>query len=449
MEDKYKRAYHDAVVETFRPEWIRTANTRSVGTEQTSLEDVITGLRSAFGEKFLQDLPYYTVLEIAEDINLNPVVWRARDSVMKHFQYDSVEAKAFWRRMELMKRVPITYHGFLMHSRGTIHIQKESLSLETVLKGTMNLRSTDPRDKIYGILGLLSEEARAAIPIDYHKQPEWTFVPTMTYIIQHEPKGLALLGLLWRTRHFKTPLPSWVPDFTISADFNDEHNPVFLRASCANHDWEWPENFRATVSSDKTTLCTYMASFGRVIHIISFIDGDRDYYVSRFKEIEALLTVQAPKSEPLWRTIIGIRNTDHELIVTYPRAFEVLMGRIPEQDGEAQKMFQDAILPIVRKRKFFVTDKGFAGVATPMIRDGDTIAMIAGMGRVTVLKDTDFQELETGGRVDEGKESKRITGFAYVGCHDRDGFESLAKEGMGDLGRHSCIARDLEQCHIV
>ncbi|KAK6595939.1 hypothetical protein QC760_006574 [Botrytis cinerea] len=449
MQDKYKKAYHDAVVETFRPEWIRTAHTRSIGTEQTSLEGVTTGLRSAFGENFLQNLSYHTVLEIAEDIQLNPLVWRARYTVMRHSQYDSVEAKAFWRRMELMKRVPITYHGFLMHSRGTIHIRKESLTLETVLKGTMNLRSTDPRDKIYGILGLLNEKARAAIPIDYHKQPEWTFVPTMAYIIQHEPKGLALLGLLWRTRHFKTPLPSWVPDFTISADFNDQHNPVFLRGSCVNHDWEWPEDLRATVSSDRNKLHAFMANFGRVTHIVSFIDGDRDYYVSRFKEIETLLTVQAPRSEPLWRTLIGIRNTDHESIVTYPRAFEVLMGRIPEQDGEAQKMFQDAILPIFRKRKFFVTDKGFAGVATPMIRDGDTIAIIAGMGRAAILRDTDFKELEIEGRLYEGREYKRITGFAYVGCHDRDGFESLANENMGDPGRHSCIARGLEQCYII
>ncbi|TGO47229.1 hypothetical protein BOTNAR_0536g00090 [Botryotinia narcissicola] len=271
----------------------------------------------------------------------------------------------------------------------------------------------------------------------------------MTYIIRHEPKGLELLGLLWRTRHFKTPLPSWVSDFTISADFNDEHNPAFLRGICANHDWEWPEGVRATVFSDRTTLCAYMANFGRVTHIVSFIDGDRDYYVSRFKEIEALLAVQGPRTEPFWRTLIGIRNADHELIVTYPRTFEVLMGRIPEQDGEAQKMFQDAILPIVRKRKFFVTDKGFAGVATPMVRDGDTIAILAGMGRAAVLRDTDFKDLETEGRLDEVKESKRITGFAYVGCHDRDGFESLAKEGMRDLGRHTCIARDIEQCYII
>lgn len=449
MQEKYRKAYHDAVAETFRPEWIELAPSQPVGTDVTSLDGIITGLRSAFGEDFLGDLPYSSVQDLDEDMKLNPLVWRARYTIMRHSQYDSMEAKAYWRRMKLVKRVPITYHGFLMHSRGTIHIRKESLTLETVLKGTMNLRSTDPRDKIYGILGLLGEEARAAIPIDYHKEPEWTFVPTMTYIIHHEPKGLALLGLLWRTRQFKIQLPSWVPDFTISADFNDEHNPVFLRGSCANHNWEWLEVFRATVSPDRITLSAQMVNFGRVTHLISFVDGDRSYFVSRFREIEGLLTLYAPKNEALWRTLVGIRNTDHELIVTYPTTFEVLMGRVIEKDGEAQKMFQDAILPIVRGRKFYITDKGFAGVATPMIRDEDTIAIIAGMGRAAILRDTDPKEIGLEGKIGGGRQYHRIIGFAYVGCHDRDGFELLAKENTNNRESHRCVEGSLEECYII
>ncbi|KAB8298340.1 hypothetical protein EYC80_002066 [Monilinia laxa] len=369
---------------------------------------------------------------------------------MRHSQYDSTEAKASWRRMKLMKRVPITYHGFLMHFCGNIHIRKEPLTLETVLKGTMNLRSTDPRDKIYGILGILSEEARAAIPIDYHREPEWTFVPTMAYIVHHEPKGLALLGLLWRTRHFKTPFPSWVPDFTMSADFNDAYNSVFLRGSCANHIWEWPEDTRATVSPDKITLSAHMADFDRVTHIISFIDGDRSYFVSLFAEIETILALHAPKNEPLWRTLVGIRNTDHELILKYPRNFEVLMVRVEEQDGEAQKLFQDAILPIVRGREFFITDKGFAGVATPMIGNGDTIAIITGMGRAAILRDTDPKKIGLERRVDAGGNIyQRITGFAYVGCHHIDEFENLVKENTSDHRKHICVNRDLKESYII
>lgn len=271
----------------------------------------------------------------------------------------------------------------------------------------------------------------------------------MAYIIHHKPKGLELLGLLWRTRHFKTPLPSWVPDFTISANFNDEHNPVFLRGSCADHTWEWFEDTRATVSQANITLTAHMASFGCVTNVIWFIDGDRSYYVSRFSEIEAILALHVPQSEPLWRTLVSIRNTDHDLIVMYPKTFEVVMGRAVEQNGEAQKMFQDAILPIVRGRKFFVTDRGFSGVATPMIRDGDTIAIIAGIGRAAILRYLDPKEIGLEGKVDGGRQYQRITGFVYVGCHNRDGFEPLVKEDIGDRKRHSCINTDLEECYII
>ncbi|KAB8298339.1 hypothetical protein EYC80_002066 [Monilinia laxa] len=236
----------------------------------------------------------------------------------------------------------------------------------------------------------------------------------------------------------------------MSADFNDAYNSVFLRGSCANHIWEWPEDTRATVSPDKITLSAHMADFDRVTHIISFIDGDRSYFVSLFAEIETILALHAPKNEPLWRTLVGIRNTDHELILKYPRNFEVLMVRVEEQDGEAQKLFQDAILPIVRGREFFITDKGFAGVATPMIGNGDTIAIITGMGRAAILRDTDPKKIGLERRVDAGGNIyQRITGFAYVGCHHIDEFENLVKENTSDHRKHICVNRDLKESYII
>lgn len=449
VDQKYKKAFHDLVAETFSPEWVQGISSRPMGTQPISAANIITGLRSAFGEDFLAALPYSSVQALNEDVQNQPLLWRARSDVMRHCQYESTEAKAYWRRLELLKRVPITYHGFLMDARGTIHIRKEPLTFETVLKGTMNLRSTDARDKIYGILGLLSDEARASIPIDYHKKAEWTFPPTMAYILRHEPKSMYLLGLLWQTRHFKTPIPSWVPDFTISADFNDEHSPVFLRGSCVNHSWSWPEDARAMPSSNLVSISAHCISFGRVTKIVDFVDGDRQYFVSRFSEIEDLLARDAPKSESLWRTLVGIRNTNQELIGPYPGHFEALMGRAVERDGEVQKMFQDAILPIVRRRKFFVTDRGFAGVATPMIQEGDTVAIIAGMVRAAILRDVDPKDIGLETKVDSGRLYQRITGFAYVGCHDRDGFESLERENSGDWKAHSCLDRELEACHII
>ena len=283
------------------------------------------------------------------------------------------------------------------------------------------------------------------------KEPSWTFVPTMSYIIKHEAAGLALLGLMWQTRHFKTPIPSWVADFTVSADWNDEHNPVFLRGSCANAAWSWKQD--TIVSSDQTTLSASGLSFGKVTNVISFVDGDRKYYVERFREIQTLVNERCPQGhEPLWRTLVGIRNTDPEVCEPMPESWEMLMGRAEERGGEAQRMFQDALLPIVRKRKFFVTDNGFAGVATPMVLERDTVVIIPGMVRAAVLREADPNELGIHIGQDVMKDVSvfhRITGFAYVGCHSRGEFERLEKAGPENWKAHVCLRREMEKFHII
>lgn len=272
----------------------------------------------------------------------------------------------------------------------------------------------------------------------------------MAYIIKNEPKGLLLLSRLWRTRHLKTSIPSWVPDFTVSADPRDEHNPIFLRGSCINASWSWQQEL--AISSDLTTLSASSLCFGKVTHVISFADGNRDYFVEHFREIETLVREHCPRNqEPLWRTLVGIRNPDPDVCKHYPLFWEVLMERAEDHAGIEQKYFQDCVLQTARNRKFFLTDMGFAGVATPMIKEGDTIALIIGMVRAAVLREVDPEEL--GVIVKESPEGARsfhrITAFAYVGCHDRAEFERLEKEGAESWKKHICLSQPLETFHII
>jgi hypothetical protein len=230
---EYKKQFCEAV----QPPWLQQIAQKTTESEPVSGYVILSGLQDAFVENFPQLVGLDSVPELLRDIEENTTLWGARYAVMRYRQYESPTTKAYWKKLELARIVPIRYHEFLWHSRGTL-LNRKSLSFVSILKGTMNLRSTDPRDKIYGILGLVSEEARENIPVDYERGPEWTFVPTMEYIIKHEPDGLALLAILWRTRPFKTPFPSWVVDFTISADTADSHSPVLLRGSCLNASWK-------------------------------------------------------------------------------------------------------------------------------------------------------------------------------------------------------------------
>ncbi|KAF4627855.1 hypothetical protein G7Y89_g10299 [Cudoniella acicularis] len=422
---RYQNEYVATVNETFSSSWIQQAQ-KITQSENVSENYIFGCLRACYGEDFLEHIRYTTISQLQEDISNNRSSWLARYAVMRRCQYETDAAKTYWRRLELLRVVPLTYHHFLTHARGTLVLQKRPLTFATILKGTMNLRSTDPRDKIYGMLGLVSDQARELIPVRYSQEPEWTFVPTMAYIIQHEPDGIALLGLLWDRRSFNIPFPSWVADFTISADPNNEHSPVFLRGSCVNATWNWPNE--KSVSENLTTFSAAGMSFGRVIEVVPFIEGDGRAFVSQLSDIEKLAKKYCTgENEPLWRTLIGVRNTSPELLregMPFNQRFELLMG-VRGGEGEAGggafaagvDQLREYMEEITRGRSFFVTDAGFVGVSTPGIQKGDVVAIVFGMVRAAVLRSVEPRDLGVRVKVQDGGadvDFHKIAGFAQV-----------------------------------
>ena len=441
---EYTCQYRKNLGETFQRDWKpRGLQEFADSTAVTDLSTrILNWLRHCFGEDYLPHTNHSDISELMLDIQQNPDNWKARYAVMRYCQYESPIAKVYWKRLQLTQRVPLQYHGFLMHARGIIVRQKQFLTFEQILKGTMNLRSTDPRDKIYGILGLVNPDALNSIPIDYHKSPEWTLVPTMAYIITHESSGLALLGFLWAARPFKIPFPSWVADFTISADWKDAHSPAFLRGSCANEAWSWTTDTH--ISKDLTVFSGSGFCLGRVSKLIRFAGGDRPMHLIQLREIEALVKQNCPQNEPIWRTLIGVRNTDQALLdvgLPFDKRWQILV-RSEIHDavslGYADQLLE-FILHIVRGRTFFVTDQGIAGVSTPDIQEDDTVALIFGMGRPAVLREAKPQDLGIKTEMEsQNLRFHRITGFAYAGCHDRDEFEVLRKQNLLDWRKHRC-----------
>lgn len=455
INEEYSCQYRKDLGETFQHDWRPRDSQGSADSTAVDNLPILSCLRYCFGEdSYLQPTGHSDISELMLDIRQNPDNWKARYAVMRYCQYESPIAKIYWKRLELTEKVPLQYHAFLMHARGIILRKRQFLTFEHILKGTMNLRSTDARDKIYGILGLVNPDARNSIPIDYHKSAAWTFVPTMAYIITHESSGLALLGFLWTARPFKIPFPSWVADFTISALGRDEHSPAFLRGSCANEAWSWPTDTH--VSKDLTVFSGSGFCLGKVSKLIGFAGGDRQTQLIQLREIEALVKQNCPQNEPIWRTLIGARNTDQSLLdvgLPFDKRWQVLIGSEIQDSGSLGYADQllEFILFTIRGRTIFVTDQGVAGVSTPDIEEGDTIALIFGMGRPSVLREAEPQDL--GIKIEMDSQNlcfHRITGFAYAGCHDRGGFEVLQKENLRDWRKHRCYQdREIIKFHII
>lgn len=87
--------------------------------------------------------------------------------------------------------------------------------------------ATDPRDKVYGFLGLISDERAGEIAPDYFLPVESVYAHT-AYNDILETKSLQILGYTFGKKNFRL-IPSWVPDWTASVP---EYNFQSLRLEC-------------------------------------------------------------------------------------------------------------------------------------------------------------------------------------------------------------------------
>ena len=82
---------------------------------------------------------------------------------------------------------------------------------------TRSLRARNPKDHIYGLVGLLHETTRAAIRIDYSRSDVEVFADAAKVAIKDESKP-SMLPRLWDLYKLTEPaihgLPSWCPDFS-------------------------------------------------------------------------------------------------------------------------------------------------------------------------------------------------------------------------------------------
>lgn len=164
--------------------------------------------------------------------------------------------------------------------------------LGSLLLSTSDRRSSDPRDKVYALYGIVPRAAEI-FPPDYSKSLDGTYLETATFLINYEHfLPFSIFGLP-TGRVVDCSYPWWVPDFNVTN--------ALISSTHQLHPRQMDQFFLATVTDDLTTLSLPAWNLGR-IHIVARLAGTIPGVLEQFCNLlengHPSVTIPGPKRSP-------------------------------------------------------------------------------------------------------------------------------------------------------
>ena len=201
-------------------------------------------------------------------------------------------------------------------------VNERGAYLDWMLHMTRPSSASDPRDKVYGVLGLITSlfgHDKNFIHADYNKSVAEVFTSTAAYLLENLPCASAL-SLVEDVENRNFPdLPSWVPDLTA------QHRAT----NRTGHGRYWDAG--STIRQSTPGSCQVE---GDILHLcgvkcdtVSIMGSPTDNLMHDLcgSEIMGMLRQMAPvysngqsRSEAIWRTLVGDCTEMH-----YPAPAEV------------------------------------------------------------------------------------------------------------------------------
>jgi hypothetical protein len=264
--------------------------------------------------------PYWTRLWVIQEVTLAQTVYLACGSKKVPWS-DVLATSAMLDWMDIgLANVPIRLRD-LYHPFEPIHYPpRPALRLSTALRnhgrdlislakmtcdGT-NLAVADPHDRMYALLGLMHEEDRTAIPIDYTKDPWEIFAAVTRRMLRQEgPATLYYSGLAYRTDE-DNHIPSWVFDWTCTLP---RAGGLLAYVKYTPRSRSTPYEFKSLADS---RLSIQGSRLDQVTKVLPF-SGGRDglaHFSGHMREVLAKLKPEenAPMKRKLWKAILFDRR---------------------------------------------------------------------------------------------------------------------------------------------
>lgn len=278
--------------------------------------------------------------------------------------------------------------------------------------------TTEPRDGIYGLLGLLSDEHTLPkdwlwmLEVDYTKTVAAVMCDATRYALLEagDMRAIQLSVFPRPSTDYDQDFPSWA----VRADLQPEPNTTATRLPhffSANHGLEAPsllgdvrqgydilqgQGFIADHVLD-TAVCLENRTIKDLhLWLISAKDVARKFSLTKFGGDEELMCTDIALTLTASRSKSGQRAQSND--VTTLADYLLALPPSPADDREAEKIFEsvrmDDMKPLIdmmtrlycMHRRFFITEKGSVGIGPADMKIGDLVVVLRGAELPFILR---------------------------------------------------------------
>lgn len=321
----------------------------------------------------------------------------------------------------------IGIHPIALHRIRTSFSQRRALPLCDLFRYLLrNAAATNPRDFVYGLLGLLDQQDRDQITLDYELEPMEIY-QQVGYLLwkQHTEQTLSELLPVLNFNCIDNGFPSWVPDFASQPIRGwRDHRTIQARKP-------WRKQSSKTFKFDHSTLVLRGIIFDVVDNVIATPNefGNIEEIAPFLIGVEESFLEAINRSIPPHHPLKSLNILKHEESVVqtltkstvetgelFPglednKVWAILMGRetlSPEiamaiGGGKNGRLFARLSTMLRGKflgRKVLSTEAGFVGISVSQIEVGDIVTFVFGSTAPLILR--------------RCADNYRIVGSAYV-----------------------------------
>ncbi|KAH7073491.1 hypothetical protein BKA63DRAFT_514224 [Paraphoma chrysanthemicola] len=280
--------------------------------------------------------------------------------------------------------------------------------LDWILRVYRHRDCKDPRDKVYGILGLVDQSKHPDVKPDYTMEVAQVYTVAMRSVVTYSiPHLECLSGSGFNSRNYEGRLPSWVRDFSIKPDkismayekmrmrayllynadkhlqahnihiddncilhLHGSHIDTIVRRGKALQLWGW-KHIRRTF---KQWLRIADVKPPRSTHR----PDERSRWVSFWRTVAADVL---PGTHPYWQ-----RFSEPDMASYMEWVYTTLTVRSLFSKPSLHETYAEAIITAIYGRSFFISTLGKFGLCFPSAQIGDEIWIVAGSRVPLVLR---------------------------------------------------------------